>query len=68
MYNIKDFGFKTFEKLYESCAIPILDYGASVWGFKSYSEIGSVQNRGAIRYFLGVYRFTPSLAIIGDIG
>ena len=42
-------------------------HGASVRGFKSYTEIDSVQNR-AIRYFLGVHRFTPNLAINGDIG
>ena len=63
---MKDFGFSTFEKLYESCDIPVLDYGASVWDYKAYTEIDSVQNR-AIRYFLGVHRFTPSLAINGDV-
>ena len=47
--------------------MPILDYGASVCCFKSYTEIDSVQNR-AIRYFLGVHRFTPNFAIKGDIG
>ena len=30
VHNMKDFGFKTFEKLYESCVIPILVYGASI--------------------------------------
>lgn len=67
VHSLKDFGFKTYEKLYESCVIPIMDYGASVWGFKPQSEIDSVQHR-AIRYYLGVHRFTPNLAIRGDIG
>ena len=67
IHGMKEFGFSTFEKLYESCVIPVLDYGASVWGFKSYTEIDSVQNR-AVRYFLGVHRFSPTLAINGDIG
>ncbi|MCG8049515.1 MAG: reverse transcriptase family protein, partial [Candidatus Thiodiazotropha endolucinida] len=67
VHNMKDFGFSTYEKLFESCVIPVLDYGTSVWGFKTYNEIDSVQNR-AIRYFLGVHRFSPNLAINGDVG
>ena len=67
VHNMKDFDTSTFEKLYESCAVPVLDYGASVWGYKTYTVIDSVQNR-AIRYFLGVHRFSPSLAINGDVG
>lgn len=44
-----------------------MDYSASVWGYKNYSQLDSVQNR-AIRYFLGVHRFTPNMAILGDTG
>ena len=43
------------------------DYCSSVWGFKQFSKIDNVQNR-AIRYFLGVHRFTPLLAINGEMG
>ena len=60
---MKDFGFSTFEKLYESCVVPVLDYGASVWGYKTYTVIDCVQNR-AIRYFLGVHRFSANKNII----
>jgi hypothetical protein len=67
VYKLKNFGFKTYTKLYESCVIPILDYSASVWGFKHYQTIDNVQNR-AMRFFLGVHRFTPTLALIGDTG
>ena len=63
---MKDFGFKTYEKLYESCVTPILDYAASVWGFKSQTDLESVQIR-AIRYFMGLHRFAPHLALYGDI-
>ena len=65
--TLKEFGIKTYETLYNSCFVPILDYQASVWGYKDYSNIDSVQNR-SIRYFLGVHRFAPKLAINGDVG
>ena len=47
--------------------MPILDYQSSVWGYKDYNDIDAVQNR-TIRYFLGVHRFAPKLAINGDVG
>ena len=64
---MKDFGIKTFEKLYTSGVVPVLDYNSSVWGYKDFSCINSVQNK-ALRYFLGVHKFAPVLAINGDIG
>ena len=62
-----EFGIKSYEKLYSSCVVPILDYQSSIWGYKDYNDIDSVQNR-SIRYFLGVHRFAPKLAINGDVG
>ena len=67
LQTLKEFGIKTYEKLFNSCVVPILDYQSSIWGFKDYNIIDTVQNR-AIRYFLGVHRFAPKLAINGDIG
>ena len=67
LQTLKEFGIKTYEKLFNSCIVPILDYHSSIWGFKDYSAIEAVQNR-SIRYFLGVHRFAPKLAINGDIG
>ena len=40
------------------------DYRSGVWGFKQFNKTDTVQNR-AIRYFLGVHRFTPLLALNG---
>ena len=54
--NLKEFGFRSFEKLYNSCVVPFLDYCASVWGYKQFQSIDNVQHR-AVRYFLGVHRF-----------
>ncbi|XP_053374736.1 uncharacterized protein LOC128547066 [Mercenaria mercenaria] len=67
IHCMKNCGFKTFQKLYNSCVVPILDYSASVWGFKHFQAADSVQNR-AIRYYLGVHRFTPKLALLGETG
>ena len=38
-----------------------------MWGFKAFDKIDMIQNR-AIRYFMGVHRFTPILATTGDMG
>ena len=67
IHSLKEFGFKTFEKLYYACVFPVLDYGSSVWGYKPYTQIDNIQNR-AMRYFLGVHRFTPNMAITGYMG
>ena len=67
LHGLKDFGFKTFEKLYYSCIVPVTDYGSAVWGYKNYAQLDYVQNK-AIRYFLGVHRFTPILSLVGDSG
>jgi hypothetical protein len=53
--------------LYDSLVQPIIDYGASVWGTKSYNCISAVQNR-AMRCFLGVGKKTPIAAMEGDMG
>ena len=67
IYHLKDFGFKSFEKLFYSCVVPVMDYCSSVWGFKTYQHIDNIQHR-AMRYFMGVHRFTPILAMVGDTG
>ena len=67
IHSYKDVGFKTYSKLFYSCVVPVLDYCSGVWGFKNFDKINMIQNR-AIRYFLGVHRFTPILAITGDMG
>ncbi|VDH98618.1 Hypothetical predicted protein [Mytilus galloprovincialis] len=66
IHNIKDFGYKSYEKLFNSCIVPILYYSC-VWGYRKYQSKDNIQNR-AIRYYLGVHRFAPILAIHGDIG
>lgn len=59
--------YKSYTKLYETYVDPILLYCSSVWGANEISYCNSIQNR-AIRWYLGVHKFTPNLAIMGDIG
>ena len=46
---------------------PIHDYIVGVRGHRNISNCELVQN-SAIRYFLGVHKYTPTLAIVGDMG
>ena len=59
--------FKCFTKLYDSLVWPIIECGSSIWGSIKLSCIAAVQNR-ASRDYLGVGKYTPNLAIQGDIG
>jgi len=61
------FTFDVFTKLYDSLVCPIIDYSSSIWGFKTYSCINAVQHR-AMRFFLGVGRYTPISALFGEMG
>lgn len=59
--------FSTFSKLYDSTVASIISYGASIWGCKKHRCIEAVQNR-ALRFYLGVGRYTPNAAVNGDTG
>ena len=65
--SIKNMGFQTFTKLYESCVVPIMDYCSAIWGYSNYVNCDKIQNR-ALRFFLGVHRFAPTTAVVGDTG
>ena len=65
--NNGDLGFKTFHTLFNSCVLPILAYSSGVWGYKDFQCSEAIQNR-AMRFYLGVNRFTPNHAISGDMG
>ncbi|KAK3092919.1 hypothetical protein FSP39_008861 [Pinctada imbricata] len=67
IHGIKSVGFRTFEKLFLCGVAPIIDYCSGVWGHKEFHNLHSVQLK-AMRYFLGVHRFTPILAIQGESG
>ena len=63
----KSMGFRTYEKLFHNCVVPILDYASGVWGNGKWKEFDAVQNKAA-RIFLGVHKFTATASIKGDIG
>ena len=59
--------FDVYNKLYVALVWPVIAYGAAVWGDISYSCIEAIQNR-AMRFYLGVGRYTPSAGVAGDMG
>ena len=59
--------FKCYTKLYESLVQSVIDYGAAIWGTQEYSCISAVQNR-ACRYFMGLGKYAPNIALQGDTG
>ena len=65
--EMKDMGFETFEKMYETAVTTVNDYAAEIWGYKHFSHCNNVQNR-AMRYYLGVHRFAPIASLQGDFG
>ena len=65
--TLKSTRYKTYTSLFNSQVATILDYCSSIWGFKKASQCDNVQNK-AIRYFLGVHKFTPIPALWGEMG
>lgn len=63
---IRNCGYDTFTKLFQSGVLPVMEYAAGVWGYKPY-KTEDVGNR-AMRYFLGVNKFAPLHAVHGDMG
>ena len=61
------FQYDVFTKLFDSVVWSVIDYGASIWGTREFSVINAVKNR-AMRFFMGVGRYTPNLALYGDMG
>lgn len=53
-HHLKDCRVRSYEKLYNSCVGPILDYCSSVWGLKQFQTLDNIQHR-ALSYFLGVH-------------
>ena len=59
--------FDVYSKLYDSLVWPVIAYGAALWGDRTFACIDAVQNR-AMRFYLGVGRYTPTAAVAGDMG
>ncbi len=65
--SMKNVGYQTFTKLFTSGVQPVYEYGAEVWGFNKAYAIDKVQTR-AIRYYLGLHKFTPNAALTSEMG
>ena len=65
--NLGNLGFHTYTKYMENCVYPILDYACAIWGSDQHKKPDQVQER-AMRYFLGVHKFTPIPGLRGDMG
>ena len=61
------FQHETFTKLFDTLVWSVISYGAAIWGTRNFACINAVQHR-AIRFFMGVGKYTPNDAINGDMG
>ena len=59
--------FEVYSNLYDPVVWLVIAYGATIWGDQTYSCIEAIQNR-AMRFFLGVGRYTPTAGACGDMG
>ena len=65
--TLRDVGFNTFAKMYDTAVTSVSDYAAEIWGYKDFPVCNNIQNR-AMRYYLGVHRFAPIVGMQGDFG
>ena len=61
------FQHNIFTKLFDTLVWSVIDYGSAIWGTREFSCISAVQNR-AMRFYMGVGKYTPNDAIAGDMG
>ena len=61
------FHFDTCTQLYDGLVWSVISYGAAIWGTRNFSCINAVQHR-AIRFFMGLGKYSPNDAINGDMG
>ena len=61
------FPYECFTKLYDTLVWPIVEYGSCIWGTRKRTCIEAVQNR-ACQYYMAVGKYTPNLAVQGDMG
>ena len=59
--------YQCYTKCFDALVCPIINYGASIWGTRSFSCIEAVLNR-ACRFFMGLGRYAPNCGIQGDMG
>ena len=60
--SLRDAGFYTYTKSFDSCVVPISDYFSEIWGFTKNPAINKVQNR-ACRFYLGLHAKASILGV-----
>lgn len=60
-------GYGSYTKLYDACIVPVMSYGAEIWGYTNYPKLNQIHQR-AMRIFLGVHKFAPIAGLEGDMG
>ena len=65
--SLKDTGYKTYTKLFDTGVVPVLNYGSEIWGYGRFEKCDYIMNR-AMRFFLGVHKFAPTCGVQGDMG
>ena len=58
--------YNCYIKLFDSLVWPVINYGAAIWGTRSYPCIDAVCNR-ACRFLIGVCQQAPVATIQGDM-
>ena len=64
--ELKNVGYNTYTKLYNSGVAPILEYPCAVWPWGKANEVDIIQNR-TMRYFRGVHKYARNAGSIGDM-
>ena len=64
---IDGMSFHVYTKLFDTLVWPVIAYGAAIWDTRQFSCIDTIQYR-AMRFFMGTGKYTPNLAVAGDMG
>ena len=64
---LRPLSYITYFKVFDTMILPILTYGAEVWGFRECKHLERVQYL-ACRKFLGVSNRSPNSSILGECG
>ncbi len=65
--TLRNMEYKTYTTIFDTCINPIMNYGSEVWGYKDYPACNNIQMR-AMKFFLGVHRYSPNVGVRGDCG
>ena len=66
-FKINGMQFKVFKKLFDTCVIPVLNYGSELWGYKCYQKLETVLYT-FLNVYLGLTITAPTAMILGDSG